>query len=122
MTFTLVALATAVASLLLGIGWLTAGGLVLKRWHIQANPTGLLVGRRLGAVYLSMALMLFMARSAPPSDIRTALCVGVLVGLTLLAALGLLELKAGRAGKGILASVTLELLLAAGFLSVLLTG
>ncbi len=122
MSFTVVALATSVASLLLGIGWLAAGGLVLKRWQVQASPTGLLVGRRLGAVYLSMALMLFMARSAPASDMRSAVCVGLLVGLTLLAALGLAELKAGRAGKGILVSVTLELVLAAGFLSVLAAG
>ena len=121
MSFTVVAIATSVASLLLGLGWLSAGTLVLKRWQVEANPTGLLVGRRLGAVYLSMAVMLFIARSAPASDLRSALCVGLLVGLTLLAVLGLFELKAGRAGRGILLSVALELLLAAGFLSVLLT-
>jgi hypothetical protein len=120
MSFTVVAVATSIASLVLGLGWLFAGGLVLKRWQIEANSTGLLVGRRLGAVYLSMAVLLFVARSAPSSEMRTAVCVGLLVALTLLAALGLFELKSGRAGKGILVSVGLELVLAAGFLSVLL--
>ncbi len=122
MSFTVVALATSIASLLLGLGWLLAGTLVLKRWRVEANPVALLVGRRLGAAYLGIAVMLFAARSAPASETRTAVVAGLLVALTLLAALGLFELRSGRAGKGILLSVGLELLLAAGFLSVLLAG
>lgn len=119
MSFTVLAIATSIASLVLGLGWLFVGGLVLKRWRVEPNPTALLVGRRLGAVYLSMAVMLFFARSAPASEMRTAVSIGLFVALALLAALGVSELRAGRAGKGILASVGLELLLAAGFLSLL---
>lgn len=120
MSFTAVAIATSIASLLLGLGWLFAGSLVLKRWRVEANPVALLVGRRLGAAYLGIAVILFAARSAPASELRTAVAAGLLAALVLLAVLGLLELKSGRAGKGILASVVLELVLAAGFLSVLL--
>jgi hypothetical protein len=120
MSFTVVAIATSIAGAVLGLAWLFVGSLVLKRWHVDANPTGLLVGRRLGAAYLGIAIMLFFARSAPASELRTAVSLGLLVALTLLAALGLFELRAGRAGKGILVSVGLEVVLAAGFLAVLL--
>ena len=120
MSFTIVAITTSIAGLILAIGWLFAGSLVLKRWGVEANTLGLLVGRRLGAVYLGIALMLFLGRSAPPSEFRSVVCTGMFVALALLAFLGLFELKAHRAGKGILVSVALEVILAAGFASVLL--
>ncbi|MBX9611996.1 MAG: hypothetical protein K2X51_10295 [Burkholderiales bacterium] len=120
MTFNLIATATAIAGLLLGIGWFVAGGPMLQRWGIAPNPAALLVGRRLGAVYLGIAVMLFFGRAAPPSALRTLVCVALLVALSLLALLGLFELKAGRARRGILVAVVLEALLAAGFAAVLL--
>ena len=57
MSFAIVAIATSIASLILGVGWLFAGSLVLKRWGIEANALSLLVGRRIGAVYLGFSLM-----------------------------------------------------------------
>ena len=45
----------------------------------------------------------------------------MLVALSMLAMLGVVEFKAKRAGKGILVSVVLEILLAAAFASVLLS-
>jgi len=120
MSFTIAAVATSVAVLLVGLGWLFAGGLVLKRWGIAASALGLLVGRRLGAVYFGIAIMLFAGRSAPPSELRSAVSIGMLVALSLLALLGIVEFKAKRAGKGILVSVVIEVLLAAGFASALL--
>ena len=119
MNFSTVAVATSIAGLFLGIGWLFAGHLLLRRWKIEANPAGLLVGRRLGAVYVGIAAMLFLGRSAPPSDFRMVVCIGMLISLVLLAGLGLVEFKARRAGPAILASVVLEVILAAGFASVL---
>lgn len=120
MNFNLVATASAIAGLLLGVGWLAAGGLLLQRWGIAPHPAALLVGRRMGAVYLGIAVMLFLGRSAPPSALRTQVCVALLIALSLLALLGLFELKAGRAHKGILVAVVLEAILAAGFAAVLL--
>ncbi len=120
MNFNTVAIATSIAGLLLGIGWLFAGHLLLRRWGIETNPAGLLVCRRLGAVYVGIAVMLFLGRSAPPSDLRLAVCIGMLISLVLLAGLGLVEFKARRAGPAILASVVLEVILAGGFASVLL--
>ena len=120
MTFTIAAMATSIAGLILGVGWLFAGTLLLKRWGLEANTSGLLVGRRLGAVYLGIAVMLFLGRDAPPSEFRSIVSIGMFAALTLLALLGLFEFKAHRAGKGILVSVALEVILAVGFALVLL--
>jgi hypothetical protein len=120
MNFSIVAITTSIAGLILGIGWFLAGHLLHKRWGIESTASSLLIGRRLGAVYLGIAVMLFMGRSAPPSDFRSAVCVGMLAALSILAGLGLFELKMRRAGPGILVSVILEIILAAGFAWVLL--
>ncbi|MCL6417496.1 hypothetical protein MIB92_17680 [Aestuariirhabdus sp. Z084] len=119
MTFTLVATVIAVAGLLLGLGWLCAGHLLFKRWRIEPNPAGLLVGRRIGAVYLGLAIIFWLGRNAPPSELRVTLCVGALFVMVLLAALGLFEYRARRAGSAILISVALEVVIAIGLINVL---
>lgn len=121
MNFGVVALATSIAGLILGLGWLLSGTLLLRRWGLAPEPTALLIGRRLGAAYLGIAIMLFLGRSAPPSELRFAICTGLLSAMLVLASLGLLEFKARRAGPAILVSVAIEIILAAGFAWVMLT-
>lgn len=115
MSFSLVALATSIAGLVLGVGWLVSGTLLLKRWRLASNATALLVGRRLGTTYLGIAIMLFLGRSAPPSELRYAICAGLLFALLVLAGLGIFEFRARRAGAAILVSVAIEAILAVGF-------
>jgi len=115
MNFTIAAVATSIAGLILGLGWLFAGGLWFKRLGLESSASGLVIGRRLGAVYLGIAMMLFLVRSAPASEFRSSVCMAMIFALGLLALLGLIEFHAKRAGPGILLSVTLEVLLAAGF-------
>jgi hypothetical protein len=120
-SFTVVAIATSVAGLILGLRWALRGSLLFRRWGIEAHTDGMLAGRRLGAAYLGIALMLFLGRSAPPSELRDAVCIGMLCALVLLAAFGVFEFTAGRVRAGILASAALELILASGFAWVLVT-
>ena len=122
MGFNVVATATSLAGLVLGIGWTLGGARLLRRWGMEAHADGLLAGRRLGAAYLGIALMLFLGRSAPASRMRDAVCAGMLCALVLMAASGMVEFKAGRVRAGILASVVLEAVLALGFGWVLVTG
>ena len=75
MSFYITAVATSIAALILGVGWLFAGTLLLKRWGLEPNASGLLVGRRLGVVYVAMALLLFLGRSAPPSELRSVVAL-----------------------------------------------
>jgi hypothetical protein len=119
MNFRTMAVITAIVTLLLGAAYLFAGALVVGRWQIEPSDGVLLLGRRMGAIYLGLSVMFFLARSVPVSVCRTALSVGAAVVCSLLALLGICEFAAGRAGAGILASVAIEALLALGYAWVL---
>jgi hypothetical protein len=121
MTYRTVAFITAIITLVLGVGYLFFGGLVVGRWQIQPTESVVLLGRRMGALYLGLSIILFLARSVPVSAARMALCTGGTVIGSLLAVLGLYEYSAGHAGSAILASVVLETLVAVGFIWVLFT-
>jgi hypothetical protein len=121
MSFRTIAVITAICALALGLGFLFVGALMVGRWQIQSTESVLLLGRRIGAIYLGLSVMLFLARSSPVSVTRTALSAGAVVLLSLLAILGVYELTAGHAGPGILVSVVIESLLALGYIRILFT-
>ena len=115
MTFQIIALIMTCAGCLLGGRFIFAGRSVLKEWGIEATAGSLVVSRRLGAIYLGLALMFFLGRAASPSDLRSAACLVTGGAIALLACLGLFELQAGRVSSGIFRSVVAEAVLAAGF-------
>jgi hypothetical protein len=119
MSFRTIAIITAIVTLVLGVGYLFVGALVVGRWQIQPTDSVLLLGRRMGALYLGLSVISFLARSAPVSVARTALCTGTAVACSLLATLGVYEFSAGRAGSAILVSVVVEALLALGYIWIL---
>jgi hypothetical protein len=121
MSFKTIAAITAIIGLVLGAAYLFLGELVIGRWQIEPTESVLLLGRRIGVLYLGLALMFFLARSAPVSVARTALSAGFAVALMILALLGIYELAAGHVGPGILASAAIEFLLALAYLRVLFT-
>ena len=121
MKFKIFAVITAIVSLLLGIGYLFAGAILIGRWQIEPTDSVLLFVRRMGALYLGLSVMFFLARSAPVSVARTALSAGTVVACSLLALLGVYELSAGRVGPAILLSVVVEGLLALGYIWILFT-
>ena len=121
MRFRTIAVITAIGFFALGLGYLFAGALMVGRWQIQSTESVLLLSRRIGAIYLGLSVMLFLARSAPVSVTRTALSAGAAVLLSLLALLGVYEFTAGHAGPGILVSVVIESLLALGYIRILFT-
>jgi len=115
MSFHGLAILTCIAALLLATGWLTAGILMLKRWRIEPSTGALLVGRRIGAVYLGVALLCFLVRSTTSPELITSVSLFAVLVNALLAGLGLFEYRARRAGPAILVSVAVELLLWLGF-------
>ena len=121
MSFRTIAVITAIVALVLGTGWLLAGTLMAGRWQIESTESVLLMGRRIGAVYLGLSVMFFLAKSAPVSVARTALSTGTVLVCSLLAFLGLYEFSSGRAGPAILVSVAIELLFALGYARILAT-
>ena len=122
MTFRVLALIMTCAGCLLGLRFIFAGGSVLKEWGIEATAGSLVVSRRIGAIYFGLALMFFLGRAAPPSDVRLAVCVVTGGTIVLLACLGLCEFLARRASAGILRSVVGEVVLAAAFVWVWWAG
>src|SRR5512136_1867515 len=121
MSFHTLAIVTCFAAVLLGTGWLFAGRLMLKRWRIEPTTGALLVGRRIGAVYLGVALLCFLVRSTTSTELITNVSMFAVLVNALLACLGLYEYRARRAGPAILVSVAVELLLLLGFGMLLLT-
>ncbi len=121
MSFKTVATITAIVGFALGAAYLFFGSLVVGRWQIEPTDGILLLARRIGALYLGLAVMYFLARSAPVSVARTALSAGTAVALSILALLGIFEFAAGRVGPGIFVSAGLELLIALAFVGVLVS-
>ena len=111
---------TCLAALLLGAGWLFAGRLMLQRWRIEPTLGALLVGRRIGAVYLGVALLCFMVRTTTSAELISSVSLFAVLVNALLVGLGLYEYQARRAGPAILVSVAVELMLLLGFGTLLL--
>jgi hypothetical protein len=121
-SFHALAIVTGCAALLLGMGWLMAGHLMLRRWGMEPSSGTLLVGRRIGALYLGVALLCFLVRSTTSPELVTSISLFAVVVNALLAGLGLYEYRARRAGPAILVSVAVELLLLIGYGNLLLTA
>ena len=115
MTFKIMAYVMTIGGCVLGLRFIFAGASVLKEWGIEATDGPLVICRRIGALYLGLALMFFLGRAAGPSDLRSAVCLGMGGTSALLAGLGLFERSAGRVGSGIVVPAIVETVLAAGF-------
>ncbi len=122
MTFQTIALIMTCAGAVLGLRFLFAGGSVLKEWSIEPTVGALILFRRIGVIYLGLALMFFLARAAAPSEVRSAVCLVTGGAIALVAGLGVYEFWARRAGSGIFRSVVAEAVLAAGFVWVWWVG
>ena len=108
------AIVTAIIAFLLGTGYLFFGSLIIGRWQIEPTNSVLLLGRRMGSLYLGLSIIFFLSRSLTLSTTRTALSIGAAATLSLLVLLGIYEYSLGHAGSGILVSVFIESLLAIG--------
>ena len=120
MNFKTLAITTAIIAFLLGLGYLFFGAIIVGRWQIQPTESVLLLGRRMAALYIGLAVIFYLGRSAPVSSIRTALSTGAAVALSFLALLGIYELLLSHVGRGILASIAVEALLSIGYIWILL--
>jgi hypothetical protein len=115
MSFKILAYVMTLGGCVLGLRFILAGASVLKEWGIEPTDGPVVVCRRLGALYLGLALMFFLGRNAAPSDLRSAVCLGTGGAIALLACLGLFELWAGRVTSGIIVPAIVEVVVAAGF-------
>ncbi|WP_152599653.1 hypothetical protein [Hoeflea sp. BAL378] len=115
LTFGILALVMTVACAVLGARFIFFGGSVLKEWGLEPSTGALILFRRMGLMYLGLALMFFLGRTAAASEIRSALCLVMGGTSMLLACLGLSEFLARRASAGIFRSVVAEAVLGSAF-------
>ena len=118
MSFKSTAIVTAVVTFVLGAGYILAGNLLVARWDIEPTESVLLFGRRLGAAYLGLSVIFWLARTLAPSPARSALATGAVVTCSVLAILGIYDWSAGHAAAPILISSALEAFLAISFLRI----
>ena len=119
MNFKNIAFVTSIIAFVLGIGYLFFGSFVIGRWQIEPTNSVLLLGRRIGILYLGLSVIFFLSKSLSVSKARTALSIGAALTLSLLAFLGIFEYSQGTVGAGILASVGIESLLSIGYIIIL---
>lgn len=118
MSFKATAILTALVTLVLGVGYILAGQVLVARWDIEPTEGVLLLGRRMGAIYLGLAVIFWLARSVTPSPARSALAAGAVMTCSGLALLGVYDWLAGHAASPILVSSALEGFLAIAFLRI----
>lgn len=115
MTFKFMAYTLSLAACVLSARFVFTGASVMRDWGLEATAGSLIMGRRIAALYVGIGLMFFLARHAPPSELRSAVCAGIGVALALLAVLGVFERAAGRVSSGIIVPAIIEAVFAAGF-------
>lgn len=116
MTFEILALVMTAACIVLGARFIFFGAGLLKEWGLEPSAGGLILLRRMGLMYLGLALMFFLGRTAGPSEIRSAVCLVFSGTAITLAGMGAFEFTAQRVSAGIFRSVAAEAVLGAGFI------
>lgn len=115
MSFYFLCLVGMVATLLLALGWLFLGGAMIKRWGAQPTEIALVLGRRIGGIYLGLSLLYFLVRGSQSAEVVLAVSTVTVVVTAVLAGLGVFDYLRGRVGPAIIISVALELFLCVGF-------
>lgn len=111
-TFRNIAIINALVLFVVAIIWMFASNIFLSLWGVEYSYDLGMLSRRGAAAYAGVSVMLFYARNAQPSQIRSALVTGVILACTILAALGVMEFVTGHARIGILTSALIEIAIA----------
>ena len=119
MTFKNLAVVTAIIAFVLGVGYLFFGSLIVGRWQIEPTNSVLLLGRRMGILYIGLSIIFFLSKSLELSKARTSISIGAAFTLSFLALLGIYEYSLDGVSSGILLSVLIESLLSIGFIIIL---
>lgn len=84
-------------------------------FNVTANPEALLMARRMAALFLGVALILYLARNAENSTLRRSVCTGLSASMAALALFGLWDFAHGSVGNGIWLAVAAEGFFTAAF-------
>jgi hypothetical protein len=80
---------------------------------VDMVPEGLLMARRMSALFLGISLLLWLARDAENSPLRRSVCAALSASMAALALFGLWDFVNSSVGYGIWIAVTVETFFAA---------
>ncbi len=113
--YVVIILATAVVGL--GCRFIFSSDSILKEWGLDPLDSSRVFGRRLGAIYFGLSVLLFLSLTSM-SKAQTII-IGVAPISGFLAISGILDLYAGRVNTGIIRSIVAEMFLCLVLLSTL---
>ncbi|WP_259159331.1 hypothetical protein [Xanthomonas sp. 3793] len=113
--FEITALISSILSTLIGITWIAKPDVLLKKWAVRQASSGYIVEHRLGALLITVGVILFLSSGSGPSAARTAISCGVIFGCATLFVQNLQSLRSGSIGKGILPGMLLQAMAIAAF-------
>ena len=96
-TFRNIAIINALVLFVVAILWMFAPNIFLSLWGVEYSYDLGMLSRRGAAAYAGVSVMLFYAKNAEPSPVRSALVAGFVVACFILAALGVMEFVTGPA-------------------------
>lgn len=108
-TFRWVATAASAVSFTLAALWLISPSLILWMWGIATPDAALMVARRGAALFLGFGVIFALIRNHEMSPTRRAVTLGFALACATLAALGIWEISAGRAGAGLWLAIITEI-------------
>lgn len=75
---------------------------------VAMTPEGLLMARRMSALFLGIAILLFLLRDAEDSPMRRSVSAALSAAMAALAAFGFFDWLGGRNGPGVFIAISVE--------------
>jgi hypothetical protein len=75
---------------------------------VAMTPEGLLMARRMAALFLGISLILWLLRDAVDSDMRRSVCLALSISMAALALFGFFDWLGGRNGPGVFIGIVVE--------------
>lgn len=116
MYYKIVVIIIAIAVIGLGCRFIFSSDSILKEWGLQSIDSTQVLGRRLGAIYFGLSVLLLSLTNMSKSQI---IIIGVSSISGFLAISGILDLTAGRVNTGIIRSIIAEIFLCLVLISTL---
>lgn len=118
MTFRLVAMVIAAFCAALSVLWFMDVGVYTDTYGVTADDGTRFFGRRVAPILLGLAVMIYMARNAPPSPLRRAMALGIAVAFAGVGVTGVMAYSDGVASFAILIAAGTEFAAAAACVAV----
>lgn len=115
LSWKIICTAMAIMASTLFVALLVIPGQVMWLFGLDTPPEAAFIARRAAMLFLGLAVLCWLSRSAAPSHLRGALALSLSVMMAALASLGIVEVLRGVAGPGIWFANLTELAFAVAF-------